>query len=43
LIPGEVKMATKMSSLIKLRIIDHELCVSEYGLRPNSQENCPVK
>jgi hypothetical protein len=29
---GEVKIATKMSSFIKLRIIDYELCVSEYGL-----------
>ncbi len=30
---GEVKISTKMSSLRKLRIIDYELCVSEYGLR----------
>jgi hypothetical protein len=31
--PDEVKITMKMSSLLKLRIIDHELCVCEYGLR----------
>jgi hypothetical protein len=31
--PDEVKITMKISSLLKLRIIDHELCVCEYGLR----------
>jgi hypothetical protein len=30
--PDELKITMKMSSLLKSRIIDHELCVCEYGL-----------
>jgi hypothetical protein len=30
----KIQITMKMSPLMKFRIIDHELCVCEYGLRP---------
>ncbi len=40
--PDKVKTTTKMSSLMKLRIIDYKLCVFEYGLWPTCLAGCSL-
>jgi hypothetical protein len=37
-----IKIMMKMSSLMKFRIIDHELCVCEYGLSARIHTSFPI-